>query len=128
LIGSTLSDDNCHTSYVLVLLMTIIVVVVVIIWGCPCPPFILKGVGVKRKVPYLVTIVILIELYLYSFLITRFKIIRVGLYLCELCCYHLVVISVYAEPPHGPVSLLNHIHWVRTLDNILIAFKMSNVL
>jgi hypothetical protein len=35
---------------VLVLLVAIDVVIVVVIWGCPCPPFISKGVGVTRKV------------------------------------------------------------------------------
>jgi hypothetical protein len=49
------------TSCVLVLLGAIDVVIIV--WGCPYPPFISKEVGVIRKVPGLVTIVVQIGLY-----------------------------------------------------------------
>jgi hypothetical protein len=40
--------------------MVIDIVVVVILWGCLCPPFVSKETGVTRKVPELVTIVILV--------------------------------------------------------------------
>jgi hypothetical protein len=62
-------------SCALVLLMAIDVVIVV--WGCPSPPVISKGVGVTRKVPRSVIIVILVGLYLLSFQITRYDLIRV---------------------------------------------------
>jgi hypothetical protein len=39
----------------LVMAIDVVVVVVLVIWGCPCPPFISKGVGVTRKVTEVVT-------------------------------------------------------------------------
>jgi hypothetical protein len=77
----------------------VVVVVVVTVWGCPCPTFISKGVGVTKKVFVSVTILILVGLYLYSFLITGSDLNRVGLYLYELSCRHLVVTWAYADPP-----------------------------
>jgi hypothetical protein len=56
-------------------------VVVVVLWGCPYLPFISKGAEVTWKVSESVTIIALLEFYLYSFLITRYDLIRVGLYL-----------------------------------------------
>jgi hypothetical protein len=48
----------------------------------PLPSFYIQGVGVTRKIPKPVTIIIL-----------------VGLYLWELSYHHLIVIWAYANPP-----------------------------
>jgi hypothetical protein len=64
LTGSTLSEDNSPMTCVLVLLMAIDIFVDLVVGGCPCPPFISKGIGVTRKVLESITIVVLVELYL----------------------------------------------------------------
>jgi hypothetical protein len=69
-----------------------------LVWGYPCPPFISKEAGVTRKVPGLVTIVVLVGLYLQSFLITRYDLIRVGLYLWGIFYRHLVGVQADADP------------------------------
>jgi hypothetical protein len=51
-------------SCVLVLLMAINVVVVLVLWVVPLHSFYIQGVGVTRKVPESVTIVVLVGLYL----------------------------------------------------------------
>jgi hypothetical protein len=93
-------EDNSPTSCVLILLLAIDVVVEV--QGVPLPSFYIQGVGVIRKVPKLVTIVVLL-----------------GLYLLELSCRHLVVIWVYADPSKGLLSHLSHVPCVHILDKWL---------
>jgi hypothetical protein len=91
------------------------IVIVIVLLGVPYPPFISTGAAVTRKVRWPVTIVIQIGLYIQSFLITRFDLIRVWLHVWELCYHHIVVIWVYTDPHMGLPSHLGHIPWVRIL-------------
>jgi hypothetical protein len=61
--------------------MAIGVIVVVLVWVVTFPSFYIQGAGVIRKILGSFIIVVIVRLYLYSFLITRFYIIKVGLYL-----------------------------------------------
>jgi hypothetical protein len=68
------------------------VAAVLVFWGAYVLLLYPRRVGVTRKVLESVTIVVLVGLHLYSFLIKGFDFIRVGIYLWELSCHHLVVI------------------------------------
>jgi hypothetical protein len=70
-------------SCVLVLLRAIVVMVVIVVWGVPLSSFYIQGGRITRKVPWSVSIEILIGQYLLSFLIIRIGLIRVELYLWE---------------------------------------------
>jgi hypothetical protein len=82
-------------SHVLVLLVAIDVVVVIVLGGgggggAPTLLYI-QGAGVTSKVLESITFVVQVGLYLYSFLVIRFDLLQVGLYLLKLFCCHLVI-------------------------------------
>jgi hypothetical protein len=104
-------------SCVLVLLRAIVVMVVIVVWGVPLSSFYIQGGRITRKVPWSVSIEILIGLYLLSFLIIRIGLIRVGLYLWELHCCRLVVMWAYADPFMGLLSHHGHIARVCILNS-----------